>query len=273
MRTLLHSLLPCLLGLLLLSACSSGQHNSLAYFQNLDSLSIVEGQLPDYEVKIEPQDELMIVVSSLDPEATAAYNLPMASVVRRDEIKTTNALSQTSQQTYVVNPEGDITMPVLGRIHVAGLTVLQLQKQLTTLIERDVTDPVVRVELIGFRINVIGEVKAPGRQWANSDRYSLLDALAVAGDLTEYGQREDVLLIREEGGKHVYHHFNLNDASSLASPYFFLKQNDVIVVSPNKIRQDNSKYNQNNAFKLSVISTVVSGVSVIASLVIALTVK
>lgn len=255
-----------------MASCSSPK-NSLTYFQNIDSISAIEGALPDYQVKIEPQDELMIVVSSLNPEATLAYNLPLNSVVRTDDIKETTSLGAASQQTYVVNAKGDITMPVLGVQHVAGMTPLQLQERLTQLVSRDVKDPVVRVELLGFRVNVMGEVKTPGRRTATSARYSVLDALADAGDLTEYGEREDVLLIREEGGKHVYKHFNLNDASTLASPYFYLKQNDVIVVSPNKIRQDNSRYNQNNAFKLSVISTIVSAASVIASLVIALTIK
>ena len=101
----------------------------------------------------------------------------------------------------------------------------------------------------------------------------ILDALTAVGDLTEYGERSNVLVIREEDGKRVAHRLNLNSADILTSPYFYLKQNDYVYVQPNEIRSDNSKYNQNNAYKVTVISTVVSAASVIASLVIALTVK
>ena len=105
------------------------------------------------------------------------------------------------------------------------------------------------------------------------ERFSVLDALSSAGDLTEYGERSNVLLVREENGKRTAHRINLNSSDILTSPYFYVQQNDYIYVTPNKIRQDNSKYNQNNAFKLSVISTIVSACSVVASLVIALAIK
>jgi polysaccharide export outer membrane protein len=98
----------------------------------------------------------------------------------------------------------------------------------------------------------------------------VLDALTAAGDLTEYGERTNVLIIREENGKRTAHRLDLTSSDVLTSPYFYLQQNDYVYVTPNKIRQDNSKYNQNNAFKLSVTSTIVSGCSVIASLIIAL---
>ncbi len=97
--------------------------------------------------------------------------------------------------------------------------------------------------------------------------------MAAAGDLTPYGERSNVMLIRETDGKRTYHRMNLNDSEVLNSPYFYLQPNDVVLVQPNDVRQDNAKYNQNNAYKLTVISTVVSAVSIIASLVIALTVK
>ncbi len=131
----------------------------------------------------------------------------------------------------------------------------------------------VKVVLVNFHVNVLGEVLEPGVKAVTTERFSLLDALAAAGDLTPYGERTNIMLIREENGKKTIHRFNLNDSKSLESPYFYLCQNDVIYVEPNTIRKDNAKYNQNNSYKLSVISTVVSAASIIASLVIALTVK
>ncbi len=126
---------------------------------------------------------------------------------------------------------------------------------------------------MSFNVVVAGEVSTPTSINISGQRLTLLDALAQAGDLTPYGERSNVLIIREVDGKRVYGHVDLNSSDVLTSPYFYLQPKDYIYVSPNKVRQANSKYNQDNAFKLSVISTVVSATSVIASLVIALVVK
>lgn len=231
-----------------------------------------DGSMPsgEYNIKIAPDDELFISVTSLVPEATMMYNLPLGNPATLDNLK---VASTPSQQTYLVDADGDINFPVLGRLHVEGLTTVELAARLTKLISREVEDPMVKVELVNFCVNVIGEVKQPGRQEVSRQRYTLLDALAAAGDMTEYGERSNVLLIRDEDGTTVYHRFNLNDSKTLESPYFMLRQNDVIYVEPNSIRKDNAKYNQNNSFKISVISTIVSACSVVASLVIALAVK
>ena len=117
----------------------------------------------------------------------------------------------------------------------------------------------------------MGEVRAPQRVYSGRQNFTLLDALAVCGDLTEFAERDKVYVIRTVDGQRTYQRMDLGNSEIFESPYFYLRQNDVIYVEPNQIRIDNSKYNQNNAFKLSVISTVVSSVSVIASLVIALT--
>ena len=120
---------------------------------------------------------------------------------------------------------------------------------------------------------VAGEVKQPQTIRVDRNRISILDALAAAGDLTEYGERSNVLVIREENGERKFAHLDLNSSEVLTSPYYYLQQNDYVYVAPNKVRQSNSKYNTNNSFKLQVTSTIVSAASVIASLVIALTVK
>lgn len=254
--------------MLVLSSCSSSK-TSLTYFEDLkgkDNGTIAVGT---YQIQIAPDDELLITVNSLVPTATAEYNLPL---VNPSERSSTSVQAQPMLQSYLVDEAGDINFPVLGKIHVEGMTVQELTKYLESRISADVDDPIVRVELLSFRVNVLGEVNSPGVKQVKKQRFTLLDALAAAGDLTEYGERENVLLIREEKGQITYHHFNLNDSKTMESPYFFLQQNDVVIVEPNKIRKDNSKYNQFNAYKISVISTVVSAASVIASLVIALTV-
>lgn len=161
-------------------------------------------------------------------------------------------------------------MPVLGEIYVEGKTTDEIETLIKERISLEVKDPYVSVRLLSFKINVLGEVKNPGVINVRTERFSLLDALSVANDMTVYGKRENVLLIREEGGVKKCIRLNLNDKNILESPYYYLQQNDVVYVEPNKIRKDNSKYNQSHAYKLSVISTIVSACSVIASLVIAL---
>lgn len=258
----------CLLALIM-GSCSSSK-SSLPYFKDISLIK--EGTLPqgDYMSKIKPDDELFISVNSLNPEATAAYNLGMANPSTKEQFP----MAQTpSQRTYIVSTDGDIDFPQLGRLHVAGLTTEQLADELVKRISADVQDPQVYVQLVNFVVNVAGEVKNPGQIPVKRNRMTILDALSAAGDLTEYGERSNVLIIREENGERKFAHLDLNSSDLLTSPYYYLQQNDYIYVEPNKIREANSKYNQNNSYKLSLTSTIVSAASVIASLVIALTVK
>lgn len=253
----------------MICSCSSPKTN-LSYFEDLKKAETTAIGNNNYKIVIMPNDELLINVTSSTLEATVEFNLPLSNPAINAQLLET---TQAKQPTYVVDSKGYINFPRLGKIHVAGLTTEELAEKLTTEISAYATDPSVKVVLVNFHVNVLGEVSEPGVKAVNTERFSLLDALAAAGDLTPYGERTNVMLIREENGKKTIHHFNLNDSKSLESPYFYLRQNDVIYVEPNSIRKDNAKYNQNNSYKLSVISTVVSAASIIASLVIALTVK
>ncbi len=254
---------------LVMSSCSSSK-TVLPYFTDISTVADGQFDAGAYSPEIKPDDELLITIMSSIPEATAHYNLPMSNPATRDDML---GYSSPQQQTYIVSSKGDITLPIIGEMHVAGLTTEQLKDKLTEIVHKDVSDVVVRVQLINFQIIVAGEVARPSRLRVNRERFSILDAISEAGDLTPYGERSNVLLVREENGKRVFHHLNLNSAEVLNSPYFYLQQNDYVYVEPNSIRQSNAKYNQDNAFKLQVISTVVSASSVIASLIIALTVK
>ena len=251
------------------SSCTT-HITSLPYFEDIKDSISGEFAQGDYGIKIIPDDELLITVTSMVPSATAMYNLTLSNPAMRDDVLAT---TQPQQQTYIVDANGDIQFPVLGKLHVGGLSTQELTKELERLISKDVQDPIVRVQLVNFRINVLGEVKKPGAISVKKERYSILDALADAGDLTEYGERSNVMLIREVDGKRIYQRLNLNKSEVLSSPYFYLQQNDVVYVEPNEIRRENAKYNQNNSYKISVVSTIVSACSVIASLIIALTVK
>ncbi len=252
-------------------SCTTTKENNLAYFKDLAASAagtLPEG--PEREIRLVPDNELAISISSAQPEATAMYNVPLGNPATRGVISTQG---QPRLLTYIIDRQGNIELPVIGTLHVQGLTTSEVTDIIKKRVSENVHDPYVRVELLGFHVNVMGEVKSPHRIYVQSQRFSVLDALAEAGDLTEFAKRDAVTVIREQNGQKTYQRLNLADSQIFSSPYFYLQQNDVVYVEPNTIKIDNSKYNQNNAFKLSVISTVVSAASVIASLVIALTVK
>ena len=268
----LRNILWCCAVLLMCASCGSTKEvPTLAYFQNLkDSVGKLPDNVSNYKIKIQPDDELIITITSTLPEATAMYNLPLGNPSLKGNI---NATQSPRIQTHIVDRNGMIQLPVLGEIQAAGLSTKELEVVIKNRVSEHVKDPFVRVEMINFTVNVMGEVRAPQRIVVGKERFSVLDALAAAGDLTEYGKRDNVLVIRTENGKSTYHRLNLTDGSIYASPYFYLQQNDVVYVEPNDIKIDNSKYNQFSAFKLSQLSTIVSLASVVASLVIALSVK
>lgn len=253
-------------GFLLMASSCSTQKSPMEYFIGIDEVSSPIS-IGNYEVKIEPGDELWITVNSSNPEATARYNVPASNPAMRDDI-----LGQTSpkQQTFTVDVDGDITYPGIGKIHVTGMTIENLRDYIANEVSKEVKDPVVLVKIVNYRINVAGEVVTPGPILVTTPRFSILDAITQAGDLTQYGERNNVLLIREENGERKHIRLNLNSPEILSSPYFFMKQNDYVYVEPNNIRKENSEYNQNNSFKLSVVSTIVSGAASVISLIIAL---
>lgn len=228
----------------------------------------------DYSIKIAPADELMITVNSDVPEAAVAYNLPMANPAKvtgeANSRELVEVSSQTRIQTYIVSPEGYINFPVLGRIHVAGLTTRQLATSLTERLEKDVENPYVRVELVNFKVNVLGEVLKPSAVPVRGDRFSVMDALAAAGDMTVFGRRDNLLVMREEDGKIQYHRLDMTDPKVVESPYWYLQQNDVVYVEPTTKRSSQSEA-QANSFKVQIISAVSSICSVLSTMIIAIT--
>lgn len=258
--------------MLLTASCRT--QRDLAYFEDLSASEAGKLQAARSELTLQKDDEISITVSSEVPAATAHFNLTAADIGSGASASSTQVTTTRQLQTYVIDAAGNIDFPTFGSIHVAGMTTAQLKDYLQGRISKTVKNPVVKVRLMNFRVNVIGEVKKPQVVTPQGERLTLLEALAACEDLTEYGRRDNVIVMRETpDGEILYGKVNLHDSGITSSPYYYLQQNDVVYVSPNNIRQDNSKYNQNNGYKLSVISTVISGLSVIASLVIALTVK
>lgn len=260
--------------LTLLGSCAS---RKLAYFP--DTAKQVSGSIPtaEHSIRIQPGDELFITVTSEVPEATMVYNLPFSNPSKFGEIHPegyatdrTQTQVTNKQQTYYVDSKGDIKFPVLGSIHVGGMTTVELADYLDKRISENVADPYVRVELVNFKIKVLGEVQTPSAFNIPGESVTVLDALAMAGDMSPYGRRDNVMVIRENNGKLDYHRLDLTSSESLSDPYFYLKQNDVVYVEPSKARASQAE-SQSNGYKINVVSAIVSGVSVLTSLIIALT--
>lgn len=259
--------------MLTLGSCSTPKA-SMTYFENIATTD--NGQLGnvDYELKIAPDDKLDIRVTSTNPNAAQIFNIPSSYSTVMDP--NTGTMVQTpagNNIDYLVSQPGDINFPILGKIHVAGMTTTQLADYIYDHVKDQIEDPIVTVQLTNFHVSILGEVNRPGNVSANSERFTIMDAIARAGDLTPYAVRDNILLIREENGKKEYHHLNLNDSKVFTSPYFYLKQNDMVVVQPNDVRRSNVNYNVNNGYRLQVTSAIISACSVVASLAIALFVK
>jgi len=252
----------------LLCSCASTSHDNITYFQ--DALQIPEeawNQPLNIVPRLQPNDEFAIVVSAVDQTAAAAFN---KSPYTQQNSRSGQVSTVPSIQTYRVDERGDIDFPVLGTIHVKDMSTLELKDYLTAQVSQYVKDPLVTVTILSMQIVVLGEVTAPGIAYFGGNRATLLEAIGQRGDLTVYGERKNVLLIREEDGKREVHQIDLTSAKFINSPYYYLKQNDVIYVSPNTSKKDSSKYNNLKSYNISLVGTIVSCVSVLTSLAIAI---
>jgi polysaccharide export outer membrane protein len=183
-------------------------------------------------IVIQKNDILSIVITSLNPEASAIFNTTSGS----NNIYTTAMGTNQSTGGYLVNSEGLIELPVLGNIKVAGLTKGELKEKITAILidKKLLLNPIVSIRQINFEITVLGEVGKPSVITVPSEKVSLIKALGLAGDITIYGEKSNVTLIRESGGKRVVTRIDLNSAIFLTSPYYYLQPNDIIYVESNK---------------------------------------
>ncbi|MDR0682249.1 MAG: polysaccharide biosynthesis/export family protein [Dysgonamonadaceae bacterium] len=253
----------------LLLSCQSTPKN-VAYFQNIEDFA--QKALQDtisFDPVIKKNDQLLITVSApvLNQEAVAQFNLPAISYLTSGE---TNVNLTPNLQTYLVNPEGYISYPVLGNIKVAGMTKTELTSYLTELVSKYVADAIVTIHIASFQVMVLGEVLRPGAVLVTNERLTILEALAAAGDLTIFGIREKVLIIRENNDVREMAYVDLTKVDLFSSPYYFLHQNDVIVVEPNEARKRSSKFGAAENYNLSIISLSFSALSVISSTLVAL---
>ena len=250
----------CLLALL--SSCTAPKE--VIYFQDIDQLK-QEAIAREYEVKIRPDDLLGIIVTGKDQEVVLPFNLPVTSY------QIGETYTQQRLAGYLVDPAGDIDFPFLGKLHVAGLTRTEVTELIKDRLSGEdlLKDPVVTVQFLNFKVSVMGEVARPGTFDITGDRVTLLEALSMAGDLTIYGRRDRVAVIREENGERTVRYHDLRSSDIFESPCYYLQQNDVVYVAPNDIRTGSSRINSNNSASvwLSAVSVLASIASLIVTIV------
>lgn len=237
------------------SSCYSTKKS--VYFLNQPDTTLISSNVAPVET-IRSNDLLSISVSSLSAAASSVFNSPNTSGT-----STTNVGGGTMQATgYLVNKDGDIKFPFLGKIKAAGLTEQQLEESITqSLIDKKLLlDPIVTIRQLNFRVTVLGEVNHPAVLTITSEKVSFLEAIGLAGDLTIYAKRDNVLLVREENNKKITRRINLNSGDFFASPYYYLKSNDVIYVEPNSAKVASASRSQ------AVLPIIFSGLSLAAIL-------
>ncbi len=262
-------LLPLFAALLLMASCAT--QKQVSYFQDIkvqtDTMS-TQQKLPP-EITLRPEDKISIIVNSKDPELTNLFNLPYTARVLGQSSELNAARTSQGTSGYIVKGDGTIDFPVLGSIYVAGMTRDQVSAYIKQeLISRNlVNDPVVTVEFVNLKFSVMGEVRAPGSYTIDRDKITLLDAISKAGDMTIYGKRENVLVLRPDTAGMLYaYQVDMRSFENVVnSPVYYIHQNDYIYVEPNKKRANESTVNGNTVRSASFWISIVSLLSSLAT--------
>ena len=248
-------LIVSILAIAITTSCAS--RKDFAYFQDRPLTDGYIDSTPE-QLIYKPDDILTINVTAADPVAAQPFNLSIVS----ESDNLINATGNARMQTYLIDYNGNIEFPVLGTLHIAGMTRIELTKMLKEKISEYAKDPIVNIRLINFTVTIIGEVSDPGTFTIQDERISIPEALGLANDLTIFGMRKNVLLIREIDGKKKFAKIDLTSVNAVSSPLYYLQQNDVIVVEPNNARIRSASYNANNGVLISAIGTLTTIIAV-----------
>ncbi|MFV8465664.1 polysaccharide biosynthesis/export family protein [Flavobacterium sp. LB1P62] len=245
--------------IVLFFSCASKK--DIVYYQNIDILQKQE-KGTSYEIKIQPDDLLMIIVSAEDPEIAAPFNLNTVSVVSVDKQDTPGL---QSAQLYLVDTMGNINFPILGKLKISGMTRSEVLEMLCKKISTYIKNPMVNLRVMNFKVSLQGEVNSPGTYTVVSERLTLIEALSMAKDLTIYGKRHNILIIREIDGVKSYNRVDITKAEFINSPFYYLSQNDVVYVEPNKTRINGAAVGSNTGVIISVSSLIITLITLIVT--------
>ena len=238
---------------------SCAPRERVAYYQNIESLS--GSSQNTFETILQPDDALMIIVMAENPEVAAPFNLPSITMQSTTELET----QQLRVNSYLIDSKGFIQFPIIGAIKLGGLTRVDAIAKMNQELSKYITKPSVNLRILNFKITVQGEVTQPGIHNIMSERTTLSEALSLSGDLTVYGKRDNILVIREKDGKKEIGRVDITKADFINSPFYYLSQNDVVYVEPNKTKINSSVVGPNTSIIISAISLLVT--------VIALTIR
>lgn len=253
------------LALMFLNSCAGVKE--IAYFQKLSAKTdSVKQNTALFDARIKPKDMLSITVAASEPMTTRMFNLLVPIVTENSE---KNILSQPGLQSYIVDIDGNIDFPVFGKIKVSGLSLKELENQLQKKMESSFSKerPIITIRFINYTVNVLGEVNRPGKYNTTNERMTLFDAISIAGDLTIYGRRDNIKILREDanGIKKVIT-INLNDENIIHSPVYYLEQNDVVYVEPNKTKARSASFGAAESFGISALSIAISLTSLLINI-------
>ena len=258
-KRLLFFTLTCILP----ASCQS--YKKVPYLQDPGEAQRAVAEAKLYDARILPKDLLTIVVSCSDPELAEPFNLTVSTPVSNTQKSLT---SQPALQQYLVDNRGNIDFPVLGTLHIGGLTKGEAESLIREKLKGYIKEnTIVTVRMANYKISVIGEVNRPGTFTISNEKVNLFEALAMAGDMTVYGLRDNVRLIREDadGHQHIIT-LNMNRADIIQSPYYYLQQNDILYVTPNKTKAKTADISASTTIWFSVVGTLVSLASLIITI-------
>ena len=242
-----NRLLLCLISLVLVMSCASKK--DVYYFQDIDQIAI-ENKFS--LINIQPGDILDIQIKAMNPESVMVFQRQVNSGIQQQE------LQNRIIDGYVVGDDGAINMPLLGSISTSNKTPQNFANDIQEALSSFIINPSVNVRILNFRVSVLGEVNRPGTYTLLEERFTIPQALGLAGDLTINGNRNNVLIIRNENGKKTNYNIDLTKSEFMKSPFYFLKQNDIVYVPPNAARVKSSGLVGNTSTLVSILSLAVS---------------
>src|SRR5690606_29888072 len=249
--------------LLLFSSCA--EQRNLVYFDDIQQSDAYQQAITNaHEPKIQVGDIMGITVSTLDPTSNALFNTGAVIQGTNPQLSTSSAAGSTNlgKEGYLVGNDGTINFPVVGKINLQGLTLTQAHEKMRNEISEYVKEPIVNVRYMNFKVTVIGEVTRPTTFTVDNEKINVLEALGRAGDMTAFGMRENVLVIREVDGKRNMARLNLNSSNAFQSPYFYLQQNDIVYVEPSDMKGRQANRNPNS---VPIIMGILSIITIIAT--------
>ena len=237
----------------LLASCAPKE--TFVYYQDIDTLLLENASNTSFQTKLQPDDLLMIIVSAQDPEAALPFNL--VNTMTSDPSNPAGG-GQMKQQLYLIDNQGNIEFPVLGTIKLGGLTRKEAIDYLDQEIGQYINKPIINLRIVNFKVTVQGEVNKPGVHTITSERLTLMEAISLSGDMTIYGKRNNVLIIREIDGHKIPIRVDMTKSDFITSPYYYLNQNDIVYVEPNKTRINSSVVGPNLTVGISALSLLVT---------------